>query len=74
MNTARLVALVAALALLATVSPAQDSAGKTYLLDVARGQLFTDTGSDEKTYSEAEHPDLGRRGLNWLKTPVEVKT
>jgi hypothetical protein len=59
-NTARIVPLVAALTLLATSSPGQDSAGKTYLLDFSKGQLFTDTGSDEKTYSEAEHPDLGK--------------
>jgi hypothetical protein len=60
-GTARVAPLVAVLALLATFAPAQDSPpAKTYLLDVAKGQLFTDTGSDEKTYSEAEHADLGK--------------
>lgn len=59
MNAARIAPLVAAVALLAAVSQAQDSAGKTYLLDFGKGQSFTDSGSDEKTYSAVDHVELG---------------
>jgi hypothetical protein len=55
-----LTALIGCVVLAISVVRAQDAPGTTYLLDVARGQLPTDTGSDEKTYSEADHADLGK--------------
>jgi hypothetical protein len=47
-----------------TTAPGQAPAQKAYLLNVAKGNMFTDIGSDDKTVPEAvEDKELGGKGI-----------
>ena len=60
MTLPRIAALIACTALLSVAAFAQPSAEKADLMNFAKGQLPTDTGSDKKFYSLVDHPDLGK--------------
>ncbi len=60
MRTLRLAPFVVGAALLAVTAFAQPPAEKADLLNFANGDLPNDTGSDQKTYSLADQPDLGK--------------
>ena len=60
MRTLRLAPFVVGAALLAVLAFAQPAAEKADLLNFAKGDLPNDTGSDKKTYSLADQPDLGK--------------
>ncbi len=60
MRTLRLAPFLVGAALLAVAAFAQPPAERADLLNFAKGDLPNDTGSDKKTYSLADQPDLGK--------------
>lgn len=60
MRALRLAAFGFGAAVLAVTAFAQPPAEKADLLNFARGDLPNDTGSDKKTYSLADQPELGK--------------
>jgi len=60
MRTLRLAPFVVGAALLAVTALAEPPAETADLLNFAKGDLPNDTGSDKKTYSLADQPDLGK--------------
>jgi hypothetical protein len=64
LHTLLLVLSIAAGALAVASSPGQERAAKAYLLNVGKGQTFSEIGSDDKTKPEAvESKGLGGKAL-----------
>src|SRR5262249_33485221 len=59
-------------AVLVTSSPGQAPPTRTYLLNVGKGQIFNDTGMDDKTKRElVESKELGGKAVKVFFSPAD---